>query len=194
MKHVCLIHRILNERKRSNLHQDCLYLYKYKEIYIMYWVLFVVLLDLRQGLILLKSSLFSIIWQFVGHGGANFCLGGPAGGDGMWGGGGGGWWGCDPRVWGELATMLILANNLAWFDIFFLSIRSLLIRHEIIFVTHEYIWTAADTFKSDIFTLPVFSATLNIRKILTSIFPWRNIRDVWAGCSGRCSEYRPVVY
>ena len=45
-----------------------------------------------------------------------------------------------------------------------------------------------------IFTLPVFSATMNIRNILTSIFPWRNIRDVWAGCSGGCSEYRPVVY
>ena len=45
-----------------------------------------------------------------------------------------------------------------------------------------------------IFTLPVFSATMNIRKILTSIFPWRNVRDVWAGCSGGCSEYHPVVY
>ena len=38
-------------------------------------------------------------------GGENFSLGGPAGGDGMWGvmalcGG------CDPRVGGELATML----------------------------------------------------------------------------------------
>ena len=37
-------------------------------------------------------------------GGENFCLGGPAGGDGMWGvnalcGG------CDTRVGGELATM-----------------------------------------------------------------------------------------
>ena len=36
--------------------------------------------------------------------GENFCLGGPAGGDGMWGvmalcGG------CDPRVGGDLATM-----------------------------------------------------------------------------------------
>ena len=45
-----------------------------------------------------------------------------------------------------------------------------------------------------IFTLQVFSATMNVRKILTSIFPWRNIRDVWAGCSGGCSEYRPVLY
>ena len=71
----------------------------------MYWVLFLVLLDLQQGLIVLISSLFSIIWQYVGHGGEIFCLGGPAGGDGMWGvmvlcGG------CDPRVGGELATML----------------------------------------------------------------------------------------
>ena len=44
------------------------------------------------------------------------------------------------------------------------------------------------------FTFPVFSATMNIRKILTSIFPWRNMREVLAGCSGGCSEYRPVVY
>ena len=131
-----MIHRILNERKRSNLHQDCLYLYKYKEIY-MYWVLFVVLLDLRQGLIVLKSSLFSIISQFVGHGGANFFFffgggGGPAGVM-AW---GGVWW---HSVWGvtlewgwvgNYAIMLFLANNLTWFDIFFLSIRSLLIRHE----------------------------------------------------------------
>ena len=49
-------------------------------------MLFVVLLDLRQGLIVLKSSLFSIIWHFVGHGGVNFFFsfffgggGGPAG-------------------------------------------------------------------------------------------------------------------
>ena len=33
LKHVCLIHRILNERKTSHLRQDCLYLYKNKEIY-----------------------------------------------------------------------------------------------------------------------------------------------------------------
>ena len=54
-------------------------------------------LDLRQGLIVLKSSLFSIIWQFLGHGGEHFCLWGPAGvmaceGDGT-------------RVGDELATM-----------------------------------------------------------------------------------------
>ena len=61
----------------------------------MYLVLFVVLLDL-QGLIVLKSSLFSIICNLWVMGGENFCLGGPAGGDGMWGvmctlwGGGGG--------------------------------------------------------------------------------------------------------
>ena len=121
LKHVCLIHRILNERKRSNLHQDCLYLYKYKEIY-MYWVLFVVLLDLRQGLIVLKSSLFSIIWQFVGHGGCKFLFGDPAGVMACVCGGGGGdgtlcWvW---PSSGGDLATMLFLANNLTWFDIFF---------------------------------------------------------------------------
>ena len=42
----------------------------------------------------------------------------------------------------------------------------------------------------EIFTLPVFSATMNIRQILTSIFPWRDIRGVWAGCSGGCSEYQ----
>ena len=84
LKHICLIHRILNERKTSHLYQYCLYLYKNKEIY-MYWVLFVVLLDLQQGLVVLKSSLFSIIWQFVGHGGWKFLFGGPAGGDGMWG-------------------------------------------------------------------------------------------------------------
>ena len=73
-------------------------------------MLFAVLLDLPQGLIVLKSSLFSIIWQFEGQGGGgggggeNFCFGGPAGGDCMWGvmalcGG------CDPRVGGELANM-----------------------------------------------------------------------------------------
>ena len=45
-----------------------------------------------------------------------------------------------------------------------------------------------------IFTLPVFSATMNIRNILAFFFPWRNIRDVWAGCSGDCSEYHPVVF
>ena len=36
---------------------------------------------------------------------------------------------------------------------------------------HEYI-------QSDIFTLPVFSATINIRKIWTSIFPTSDKRDV----------------
>ena len=61
------------------------FLYKNKEIY-KYWVLFVVLLDLRQGLIVLKSNLFSIIWQFVGHG-VNIFVWGVLGGDGMW-----GWW------------------------------------------------------------------------------------------------------
>ena len=60
LKHICLIHSILNERKIRHWHQDCLYLYKDKEIY-MYLVLFVVLLDLQQGLIVLKSSSFSII-------------------------------------------------------------------------------------------------------------------------------------
>ena len=45
-----------------------------------------------------------------------------------------------------------------------------------------------------IFTLPVLSATMNIRQILTSIFPRNCSRDVGAGCSGGCSEYRPVVY
>ena len=87
LKHICLIHRILNEKKISHLGQDCLYLYKNKEIY-MCWVLLVVLLDL-----VLKSSLFSIIWQFVGHGALNFCLG-SCGGDVMWGAidsVGGGW-------------------------------------------------------------------------------------------------------
>ena len=96
LKHIsCLIHRILNERKTSHLGQDCLYLYKNKEIY-MYCVLLVVLLDLWQGLIVLKSSLFSIIWQFVGHGGEHFCLGVlrgvmACGGDSTL-------WGCDPRM------------------------------------------------------------------------------------------------
>ena len=80
-KHICPIHRILNERKTNHLHQDCLYLNKNKEIY-MNCVLFVVLLDLLLGLIVLKSSLFSIIWQFIGHGGEKFCLGGPTGGNG----------------------------------------------------------------------------------------------------------------
>ena len=47
---------------------------------------------------------------------------------------------------------------------------------------------------SYIFTLLVFSAMINIRKILTSIFPWSDKSDVWAGCSGGCSEYLPVVY
>ena len=45
-----------------------------------------------------------------------------------------------------------------------------------------------------IFTLLLFSATINIRKILTSIFPWSDKHDVWASCSSGCSEYRPVVY
>ena len=70
-------------------------LYKNKETY-MYWVLFVVLLDLWQGLIVIKSSLFSIICQFVCHWGGTVCLGVLRG-----------WWhvgvmalcgGCDPRV------------------------------------------------------------------------------------------------
>ena len=119
LKHICLIHRILNERKTSHLGQDCLYLYKNKEIY-MYWVLLVVLLDLWQGLIVLKSSLFIIIWQFVGHGGKNFvwwvllgwwhvyvCVCGGGGGDRTL-------WGCDPE-WGggvELATMLFILLQL----------------------------------------------------------------------------------
>ena len=70
-------------------------------------MLFVVLLDLRQGLIVLKSGFFSIIWHVVGNGqgggglglcvsprgGENFCWGGggPTGGDGTL-------WGCDPPV------------------------------------------------------------------------------------------------
>ena len=45
----------------------------------MYWVLFVGLLDLQQGLIVLKLGLFSIIWHFVGHGGWKVLFGGPAG-------------------------------------------------------------------------------------------------------------------
>ena len=36
-------------KQAIHLDQDCLYLYKNKEIYI-YWVLFVVILDFRQGL------------------------------------------------------------------------------------------------------------------------------------------------
>ena len=37
-------------------------------------------LDLRQGLIVLKSSLFSIIWQFLVMGvNIFFCFGGPSG-------------------------------------------------------------------------------------------------------------------
>ena len=57
----------------------------------MYWVLFVGLLDLRQGLTVLKSSLFSIIWHFVGHGVKNFVLGSC-----------GVWWrvGGDDTLWG----------------------------------------------------------------------------------------------
>ena len=51
-----------------------------------YWVLFLVLLDRRQRRIVLKSSLFSIIWQFVGLGVTIFVRG-VCGGDGMW-----GWW------------------------------------------------------------------------------------------------------
>ena len=35
------------------------------------------------------------------------------------------------------------------------------------------------TFEDRIFTLPVFSAAMNIRKNLTSIFPWSCSRDVW---------------
>ena len=97
LKHICLIHRILNERKTSNLGQDFLYLYKNKEIY-MYWVLLVVLLDLWQGLIVLKSSLFSIIWQFVGHGGEHFCLGVLRG-----------WW----HV-GVIAPCGVLPSNWGW--------------------------------------------------------------------------------
>ena len=67
LKHICLIHRILNEMETSHLHQYYLYLDKNKDIF-MYCVLvlFVVLLNLRQGHIVLKSSLFSIIWQCLG--------------------------------------------------------------------------------------------------------------------------------
>ena len=68
----------------------------------MYWVLFVVLLDLWQWLTVLKSSLFSIIWQFVGHGGWKFLFGGSCGGVMALCGR------CDPRVGGELATMVVL--------------------------------------------------------------------------------------
>ena len=103
---VCLIHRILNERKTSHLHQDCLYQYKNKELY-MYWVLFVVLLDLQQGPIVLNSSLFSIICKFVGHGGEIFVWGVLRGVMAC-----GGWWhsvGGVTLEWGggggELATM-----------------------------------------------------------------------------------------
>ena len=52
--------RLLNERKTSNLQQNCLYLSKNKEIH-MYWVLFVILLDLRQGLIVLKSMKIKLV-------------------------------------------------------------------------------------------------------------------------------------
>ena len=45
-----------------------------------------------------------------------------------------------------------------------------------------------------IFTLSVFSASMNIEKNLTSILLWNYSCDVWAGGSSGCSEYRPVVY
>ena len=35
---------------------------------------------------------------------------------------------------------------------------------------------------------------MDIRKILTFIFQWNCCRDAWAGCSGDCSENRPIVY
>ena len=41
-----------------------------------------------------------------------------------------------------------------------------------------------------IFTLLVFSTTMNIRKILTTILQWNGCHEVWAGCS----EYHPVVH
>ena len=80
LKHICLIHRII-KWKTSPIHQDCLYVkkkYKKKQIN-MFWLLFVLLLELWKGLVELKSSLFSIME------GETVCLWGPAGGNGSWG-------------------------------------------------------------------------------------------------------------
>ena len=48
--------------------------------------------------------------------------------------------------------------------------------------------------QQQIFILPVFSVTMKIRKILTSILPSNRSRGVWASGSGGCSKYRPVLY
>ena len=45
----------------------------------------------------------------------------------------------------------------------------------------------------NIYTSSVFCCDEH-RKILTSIFPWSRIRDVWDGLSGGCFEYRPDAY
>ena len=99
LKHLCLIYRIPNERKTSNLQQNCLYLYKNKEIH-MYWVLFVVLLDLRQGLIVLNSMKIKLVQHHLaicGSWGVKIIVWGVL--RGWWHvGGDGTLWGCDPRV------------------------------------------------------------------------------------------------
>ena len=65
-----------------------------------------------KDFLVLKSSSFSIIWQFVGHGGEHFCFGVlwrvMAWGDDDT------LWGCDPRVGGELATMNIMFVVAKW--------------------------------------------------------------------------------
>ena len=110
-EHGCLIHRILNKKRKQTLYIKIVFIYTKIKKYTCtdYWVLFVVLLDLRQGLIVLKSRFFSIIWHVVGSqggGGENFCWeGGPTGGGvKIFVGGGGSYggdgtlWACDPRV------------------------------------------------------------------------------------------------
>ena len=83
-------------------------------------MLFVVLLNLRQGLIVLKSSFLSSIWQFVGHGvHVKMFVWGPVGVMAYpW-----GWW---ALCWGELATMRLTYDK-RWYYTFIVQFGG---RHE----------------------------------------------------------------
>ena len=58
----------------------------------------------------------------------------------------------------------------------------------------DFLWTSVLTAKNVhryIFTLPVFSAIVITRKVLTFILQWNRSRDIWAG---GCSECCLVMY
>ena len=100
LKQICLIYRILNERKTSHLHQDC-HLYKNKEIYIILHVLNAVCSTFRPTTrtYCTKTMLVHHHLAICGSWGLKIFVWGVLWGVmALWGGD-------NPRVGGELATM-----------------------------------------------------------------------------------------